>query len=91
MNCRCGKELVGRQKHYSDACRMKANRAKAKANVSGTSLEHYHENPDMYAERSKPDKLNWGPHMSMSELDSAGLVANRVTIPGDWDYEGKFN
>lgn len=41
-----------------------------------------------YAERAHPEKLNWGPLMSSVELASAGLVANRVPIPGDWDYTG---
>lgn len=54
-----------------------------------THLEHlqfYRDNPDQYATRTNPDKLNWGPHMDCFELRAAGFVANRVTIPGDWDY-----
>lgn len=49
-------------------------------------LEHYLANQDKYIKRSEPDKLNWGPWMSSDELSKAGLKANRVTIPGDWDY-----
>ena len=41
-----------------------------------------------YATRTEPDKLNWGPWMNSEALERAGLRANRVSIPGDWDYEG---
>jgi hypothetical protein len=50
------------------------------------SLEHYHANPTMYATRANPHLLNWGQPMSMHALDKAKLKANRVSIPGDWDY-----
>ena len=50
------------------------------------SLEHYHANPDQYATRANPELLNWGEPMSLNELGQAKLKANRVTIPGDWDY-----
>lgn len=51
------------------------------------SLEDYLD-PDgrKYATRTNPEKLNWGEPMSYAELLKAGLVANRVTIPGDFDY-----
>ncbi len=39
-----------------------------------------------YATRAEPDKLNWGPWMNSQQLAAAGLKANRVPIPGDWDY-----
>ena len=42
-----------------------------------------------YATRANPQLLNWGPTMRLGELKASGLVANRVTIPGDWDYEGQ--
>lgn len=51
-----------------------------------SSLEHYRSNPDMYIERQEPDRLNWGKRMNMNELNIAGKKANRVPIPGDWDY-----
>ena len=51
-------------------------------------LEHYYANPDMYAHRAHPDELNWGKWMNSHELEQAGIRANRVPIPGDWDYEG---
>jgi len=44
--------------------------------------------PDRYASRTNPEKLNWGEVMSSAELANAGLKANRVPIPGDFDYEG---
>ncbi len=49
-------------------------------------LADYHANPDNYAPRAEPDNLNWGPWMNTAQLETAGLRANRVTIPGDWDY-----
>ena len=49
-------------------------------------LADYHANRDKYVARREPDKLNWGPWMDMAELEQACLKANRVAIPGDWDY-----
>ncbi len=51
-------------------------------------LADYHANSDKYVTRINPDILNWGPHMRLAELEAAGLRANCVPIPGDWDYEG---
>ena len=39
-----------------------------------------------YVARTNPDLLNWGDRMDFNELNQAGLKANRVAIPGDWDY-----
>ncbi len=47
----------------------------------------YHLNQQDYASRAIPDRLNWGPWMNSTQLEQAGLKANRVSIPGDWDYE----
>ena len=47
---------------------------------------HYTSNPDMYIERCEPDKLNWGKWMNRVELERYSFKANRVSIPGDWDY-----
>lgn len=52
------------------------------------TLAHYHARPDLYVARREPELLNWGEWMSARELDEAGLKANRVAIPGDWDYKG---
>jgi hypothetical protein len=52
------------------------------------SLEHYQANPDQYAARTNPELLDWGKPMTLNELNKAKLKANRVTIPGDWDYTG---
>lgn len=41
-----------------------------------------------YATRTDPDSLNWGEWMTADQLHEAGLKANRVSIPGDWDYVG---
>ena len=49
---------------------------------------HYLAHPDLYITRREPDKLNWGPWLDVAGLEQAGLKANRVAIPGDWDYEG---
>lgn len=51
-------------------------------------LDHYRTCPDQYIPRREPDKLNWGPWMNSQQLEQAGLKANRVSIPGDWDYVG---
>ena len=51
-----------------------------------TGLLHYTANPNMYVERVEPDRLNWGKWMDRDELKQAGFKANRVSIPGDWDY-----
>ena len=50
------------------------------------SLEHYQANPGQYIPRTNPETLNWGVPMSANELANANLTANRVSIPGDWDY-----
>jgi len=52
------------------------------------SLEHYQDSPEYYVQRAHPERLNWGPYMTADQLAEAGLVANRVSIPGDWDYQG---
>lgn len=54
-------------------------------------LSHYKENPDKYAPRDKPEKLNWGPWMDLADLTGSPFVANRVPIPGDFDYAGVFH
>ena len=41
-----------------------------------------------HATRTNPDKLNYGPHMNVAELEKAELKANRQPIPGDHDYVG---
>lgn len=53
------------------------------------SLEDYHDNPKDYALRGCAELLNWGPWMSESELLAARLSGNRVSIAGDWDYDGE--
>ena len=47
------------------------------------TLEHYQAHPKRYVQRREPERLNWTGYMTKAEL-----VANRVPIPGDWDYEG---
>lgn len=42
-----------------------------------------------YWPRNHPERLNWGEHMTAAQLKDAGLAANRVPIPGDWDYVGR--
>ena len=51
----------------------------------------YHVNPQDYARRENPAKLNWGVWKDRDELLSdkqkkLGVQHNRVSIPGDWDY-----
>lgn len=55
----------------------------------GPSITHYNSNPAKYAPRTNPNKLNWGKWMSGEQLAHFELVANRVPIPGDWDYTGE--
>ena len=52
-------------------------------------LAHYYGNQDKYIPRACPELLNWGPWMNSTQLEQAELKANRVTIPGDWDYVGE--
>lgn len=94
MNCKqCGITLTGRQQAFcSDKCRKRLTRTKARPeDVSGssnpdTAILNQPLNPDMYQARTNPDKLNWGPWMDAAGLDEADLIANRVPIPGDYDY-----
>ena len=51
-------------------------------------LQHYRDNPASYAPRANADRLNWGAWMNADQLHTARLTANRVSIPGDWDYDG---
>lgn len=53
------------------------------------SIEDYHANREDYAERACAELLNWGPLMDEGELKEARLSGNRVTLPGDWDYDCK--
>ena len=57
--------------------------------ITPATLDDYHD-PDgrNYAARTNPELLNWDKPMTLSQLNSAGLKANRVSIPGDWDYSG---
>lgn len=52
------------------------------------SLEDYESNPDRYTTRAFPEKLNWGQPLTFHELQASSFKANRVPIPGDWDYVG---
>ncbi len=56
--------------------------------VQPASLQDYNDDPDRYVQRLEPEKLNWGPWMNSSKLARHGFKANRVAIPGDWDYMG---
>ena len=68
--------------------------------ASGTEVVHVEESElsyenylkyqplGMYATRTNPDLLNYGKPMTPHQLEKAGLKANRVPIPGDWDYKG---
>lgn len=104
MQCKqCNRETKGRSQYCSESCKTVYNRNKRKTEqVAGVpagmaeavikartvSLEHYHAHPELYVPRLEPDKLNWGPWMDSDQLAAAGLKANRVSIPGDWDYTG---
>jgi hypothetical protein len=57
--------------------------------VITASLQHYEDNPDMYADRTDGVALNWGKWLDSDSLKQHGFTANRRPIPGDWDYEGR--
>ncbi len=104
MDCKwtdCSNQARAKSPFCSGTCKKRYQRASGTDEVgqpSGTEgvaqalcagrLEHYYANPDRYAPRAMPDKLNWGPWLDTAQLEQAGLKANRVTIPGDWDYAG---
>ena len=50
------------------------------------SSEDYQENTQDYAFRACAELLNWGAPMSADELKRNRYSANRVSLPGDWDY-----
>lgn len=99
MECKqCGTEYEAKRStslYCGAACRVKAGRLsvtdKAETlsvtgSVTRPTLEHYQANPDRYARTGKADMLNWGLWMTTDQLHTKGLTANRVPIPGDWDY-----
>lgn len=43
-----------------------------------------------HAKASSKSEHNWGPWLDTDQLERAGLKANRVSIPGDWDHEGVY-
>lgn len=102
MKCKqCNVEISNRAKFCSDKCRMQFKRSQPeqKANklnpntepeqiVGRASYEHYLAYPELFAKRSFPDKLNWGVWMNYKDLKKVHLVANRVPLPGDFDYVG---
>ncbi len=95
----CKVVLTGKQRFCSDKCRKARSRTdnsdKPNSDTkvgqaldldNAPSLAHYKANPSMYITRLEPEKLNWGTWMDSGQLASAGFKANRVFIPGDWDY-----
>ncbi len=52
------------------------------------SFEDYQAHPGDYVPRVQPELLNWGSWMNSGQLEQPGLKANRVPVPGDWDYQG---
>jgi len=42
--------------------------------------------PKLYRRRYEPEKLNWGEPLTNAQLKQAGFRANRVPLPGDWDF-----
>ncbi len=67
---------------------MCATEAEAYAQLEEASFKHYTVWPSMYVDRLEPERLNWGRWMNSKELKNAGLKANRVSLPGDRDYDG---
>ena len=98
----CDEPVQGKASYCSGKCRTAHSRASVTPTVTNGSvtepvdvtvdrpgLSHYNSNPSKYAPRTNPHLLNWGKWMSGESLAHFGLVANRVPIPGDWDYVGK--
>jgi len=53
------------------------------------TLEDYQFHSEDYRRRLDPERLNWGAPLDVVHLKQAGLRANRIPIPGDWDYVGE--
>lgn len=98
MKCKqCCLPVSGKSQYCSESCKTVYNRNKRAGTsgpeqVAGTvpaSLDEYADSHGRkYAHRAHPDELNWGPWMNSEQLEQARLRANRVSIPGDWDYVG---
>ncbi len=57
--------------------------------VASESLVDPRIGPEVYYHpRTHPECLNWEAWMDVDELKQNGFKANRVSIPGDWDYVG---
>lgn len=97
MKClNCDKPVTGKSKYCSGACRTAWSRKSVTPNETVTaesvtkvaSLEDYQGHPEDYARRTNAVILNWGPWLNREQLERSDYIANRVTIPGDWDYSG---
>lgn len=85
--CNRDYEAVRATSQYcSSVCRLKSHRETL--SQQAVSLETLIGPNVYYWPRAHPERINWGEHMTMDQLKEAGLVANRVPIPGDWDYAG---
>ena len=92
----CGNECGDKAKTCSDKCRKAASRGvtlPVDASVTNrcdiTSVTSGCDKPSVtYATRTNPDQLNYGEPLTKAGLAKARLRANRVPIPGDYDYKG---
>ena len=88
----CNGMVTGRARYCSPACKQAAYRNKRNTptvtDATVTQVQPVTVEPKHYAPRTNYELLNWGPWMTRDELARAGLTANRVSIPGDWDYDG---
>ena len=90
----CNNEVSDKATWCSDACRKAASRTNNpdKPRSDNPDKRNPDTNPDKpYTRdvtRTNPELINTGPPMAAHQLKQAGLKANRVPIPGDWDYEG---
>ncbi len=87
---RCRKALSRTNKSDISKSDTKVGQARSGVRTFPTHIKHlefYLDNPDKFATRTNPEKLNWGPYMTAEQLAESGFKANRVSIPGDWDYE----
>lgn len=98
MQCeQCNGPVTGKSRTCSARCRKALSRAKCDASVTNSGDKpsvtevdvSQFIGPDVYYQpRTNPDLLNWGEPMTRAELEANKFKANRVPIPGDWDYAG---
>jgi len=84
---KCRKE-DGSPPYVKSAEELAAVIVEKKERAPASFVDYQKQGVSRYARRFEPEKLNWSKHvMNEEQLKQAGFRANRVPIPGDWDYE----